>query len=277
MERCPATVHVPARPCPPRTFVLSGQGAIVRGSPSWRGALPLVPGPTATRGAGQAGDVPATRRSAGTRSPALARGTPPVLAKPRLPAPRPRVPAHGTPALSSLHRPRPWSVFRPNHADGPSRSTRATSEPSATPVPGPCSWFSGRSRPLRCRSPTRARAAVRIGRNTDQAHARWQRRGAVHDRPMTSLRTPRTTIERPGADHARTIRKNLAADVRQAREDAGLSQRRLAREAGVSHATLSAVEGGDARPQHRSAGPGRSGIGDAPERPALSRNGATRP
>jgi transcriptional regulator with XRE-family HTH domain len=55
---------------------------------------------------------------------------------------------------------------------------------------------------------------------------------------------PRTKIERAGADRARTIRRRLATDIRGARQDAGLSLRRLSRAAGVSHATVSALERG---------------------------------
>lgn len=56
--------------------------------------------------------------------------------------------------------------------------------------------------------------------------------------------TPRTSIERAGARVARKLRTQLAADVQQARDDSGISIRRLARAAGVSHATLSALERG---------------------------------
>lgn len=47
-----------------------------------------------------------------------------------------------------------------------------------------------------------------------------------------------------GSHRARTLRHRVATDLRQARQDAGLSQRAVARAAGVSNATLSALERG---------------------------------
>ncbi len=61
---------------------------------------------------------------------------------------------------------------------------------------------------------------------------------------MPALRPARTKIERSAADRARDIRGHVAQDVRRARQDAGLSLRSLAREAGISHATLHGLEGG---------------------------------
>ncbi len=52
----------------------------------------------------------------------------------------------------------------------------------------------------------------------------------------------RTTLQRSGSDRAARIRKDLAEAIRQAREDAGLSQRALARAAGISNSTLHSVE-----------------------------------
>lgn len=47
-----------------------------------------------------------------------------------------------------------------------------------------------------------------------------------------------------GSHRARGLRRRVASDLRRAREDAGLSQRAVARAAGVSNATLSALERG---------------------------------
>ena len=59
---------------------------------------------------------------------------------------------------------------------------------------------------------------------------------------MPGTRRAHTRIERLGSRRARDLRQHLSADVRRAREDAGLSQRAVARAAGVSSATLSALE-----------------------------------
>ena len=47
---------------------------------------------------------------------------------------------------------------------------------------------------------------------------------------------------------ARRLTAELAADIERLRDDAGLSQRRVARAAGISNSTLSAIERGLARP-----------------------------
>lgn len=65
---------------------------------------------------------------------------------------------------------------------------------------------------------------------------------ACHRRPIPRTSPPRTRIQRAGADRARALRRRIASDIRQARDDAGLSLRRVAVAAGVSHATLSALE-----------------------------------
>ena len=49
------------------------------------------------------------------------------------------------------------------------------------------------------------------------------------------------------AQHRRLLRK-LGDELRQAREDAGRSQREVARAAGIAQAHLSAIEAGDAEP-----------------------------
>jgi transcriptional regulator with XRE-family HTH domain len=59
---------------------------------------------------------------------------------------------------------------------------------------------------------------------------------------MPAVKIPRTTIERRGSRRAREVRRQIASDVRRAREDAGLSVRRLASAAGLSHSTLLALE-----------------------------------
>jgi transcriptional regulator with XRE-family HTH domain len=53
---------------------------------------------------------------------------------------------------------------------------------------------------------------------------------------------PRTRIERQAADAVRRVRRALAADIRSGRADAGISLRRLAATAGVSAATIRAIE-----------------------------------
>jgi transcriptional regulator with XRE-family HTH domain len=62
---------------------------------------------------------------------------------------------------------------------------------------------------------------------------------------MSRTRAPGTKIERVGARYARETRRSVATDVERARLDAGLSVRRLARWAGVSHSTLLAIERGN--------------------------------
>ncbi|MFV2063001.1 MAG: helix-turn-helix domain-containing protein [Chloroflexota bacterium] len=52
----------------------------------------------------------------------------------------------------------------------------------------------------------------------------------------------RSRIEREGADRARWLRSHIARDVRQAREDSGMSQRKLAIAAGISPSTAQALE-----------------------------------
>ncbi len=59
---------------------------------------------------------------------------------------------------------------------------------------------------------------------------------------MTRPHPPRTRFERHAADAVRQARRALAADLRNGREDAGISQRRLAAVAGVSDATIRAIE-----------------------------------
>jgi transcriptional regulator with XRE-family HTH domain len=61
---------------------------------------------------------------------------------------------------------------------------------------------------------------------------------------MSRTRAPRTSIERLGARQAREARRSVASEVERAREDAGLSVRRLAAAAGISHATLLSIEQG---------------------------------
>jgi transcriptional regulator with XRE-family HTH domain len=55
---------------------------------------------------------------------------------------------------------------------------------------------------------------------------------------------PRTNIERLAARRARRIRLGLGEEIRQAREDAGISLSRLARIAGVSKSHVHAIETG---------------------------------
>lgn len=59
---------------------------------------------------------------------------------------------------------------------------------------------------------------------------------------MPNIRPARTSIERQASTRARDVRDLLAAEIRSARESAGLSQRRLASAAGVSHSTLRGIE-----------------------------------
>jgi len=61
---------------------------------------------------------------------------------------------------------------------------------------------------------------------------------------MSRTAVARTTIERAGSARARSIRQAVATDVQRAREDSGLSLRRLARAAGVSVSTVHALERG---------------------------------
>ena len=61
---------------------------------------------------------------------------------------------------------------------------------------------------------------------------------------MPAIRRAHTRIQRNGVRRARDIRSRLAHDMRRAREDAGLSQRAVARAAGVSSSTISALERG---------------------------------
>jgi transcriptional regulator with XRE-family HTH domain len=55
-------------------------------------------------------------------------------------------------------------------------------------------------------------------------------------------REARTSIERQGARRALELRAQIGEEIRRAREDAGLSQRRLARLAGISSSTLHDLE-----------------------------------
>jgi transcriptional regulator with XRE-family HTH domain len=55
-------------------------------------------------------------------------------------------------------------------------------------------------------------------------------------------REARTTIEREGARRALQLRGQIGEDIRRAREDAGLSQRRLAKAAGIGSSTLHDLE-----------------------------------
>ncbi|CAN5481909.1 hypothetical protein BH24CHL9_BH24CHL9_08710 [soil metagenome] len=65
---------------------------------------------------------------------------------------------------------------------------------------------------------------------------------------MTRPHQPRTRHELHAADVLRKTRRTLAADIRTAREDAGLSVRRLATTAGVSPTTVRALEADIAEP-----------------------------
>ena len=59
---------------------------------------------------------------------------------------------------------------------------------------------------------------------------------------MSTLGPARTKLQRAGDARAREVMRELASAVRDARTAAGMSQRALARAAGVSHATVSALE-----------------------------------
>jgi transcriptional regulator with XRE-family HTH domain len=67
---------------------------------------------------------------------------------------------------------------------------------------------------------------------------------ACHRREMNRMSAPRSRFERHGARRARELRGLIASDIRRAREDAGLSQRGVARAAGISNSTLAALERG---------------------------------
>lgn len=62
-------------------------------------------------------------------------------------------------------------------------------------------------------------------------------------------RIPRSTVERDAAWRARRLSDDLARDLRQAREDAGISLRRLADAAGVSRSHIQAIETGARQPR----------------------------
>jgi transcriptional regulator with XRE-family HTH domain len=65
---------------------------------------------------------------------------------------------------------------------------------------------------------------------------------------MTEPAAPRTKLQRNGHTRAREQKRAIAAELRRAREDVGLSQRRLAFAAGISQGTLSAIETGEIDP-----------------------------
>ena len=65
---------------------------------------------------------------------------------------------------------------------------------------------------------------------------------------MTRPHPPRNGIERRAADIVRHARRELAADIRTGRHDAGLSLRRLASASGVSASTLRAIEHDEVEP-----------------------------
>jgi transcriptional regulator with XRE-family HTH domain len=65
---------------------------------------------------------------------------------------------------------------------------------------------------------------------------------------MTQPIAPRTKLQRSGHARAREQQHAIAAEVRRARDDAGLSQRRIAYAAGVSQGTLSEIETGEVEP-----------------------------
>jgi transcriptional regulator with XRE-family HTH domain len=67
---------------------------------------------------------------------------------------------------------------------------------------------------------------------------------ACHRRDVTRMSAARSRFERRGARRARELRGLIASDIRRVREDAGLSQRGLARAAGISNSTLAALERG---------------------------------
>jgi transcriptional regulator with XRE-family HTH domain len=61
---------------------------------------------------------------------------------------------------------------------------------------------------------------------------------------MTRIGIARSKLQRRGTRKAAELRIRVAAEVRQAREDSGLTQRALARHAGVSNATVNGLESG---------------------------------
>lgn len=61
---------------------------------------------------------------------------------------------------------------------------------------------------------------------------------------MPGIQAARTRVQRAGSRRARELRQRLAHDITAAREDAGLSQRRLARAAGIASSTLNELERG---------------------------------
>ena len=65
---------------------------------------------------------------------------------------------------------------------------------------------------------------------------------------MSRTRAPRTRLERIGAKQAREARRSIALEVERARSDAGLSVRRVAEAAAISHATLLSIERGTRDP-----------------------------
>src|SRR4051794_17996513 len=65
---------------------------------------------------------------------------------------------------------------------------------------------------------------------------------------MARSRPPRTKITRTGHQRSLELRRQIADEVRRYREDAGLSQRRLATAAGVSQALVSELEAGNGDP-----------------------------
>jgi transcriptional regulator with XRE-family HTH domain len=81
-----------------------------------------------------------------------------------------------------------------------------------------------------------------IGIPIAQAAHKGEISGGMHAQAMSRMSVPRSSVERRGADRARTLRSAIARDVRAAREDAGLSQHRVAAAAGVSQSTVNALE-----------------------------------
>lgn len=65
---------------------------------------------------------------------------------------------------------------------------------------------------------------------------------------MTEPTPPRTKLQRSGHTRAREQQRAIATEVKRARDDVGLSQRRLASAAGISQGTLSQIETGDIEP-----------------------------
>lgn len=61
---------------------------------------------------------------------------------------------------------------------------------------------------------------------------------------MTRMSRPRSRAARAGHRRARRLRHRIASEVRRAREDAGLSQRAVARAAELSNSTVAALERG---------------------------------